>query len=147
MGYKVGSGIDEYTSNLANLAAESGEIGKRAVYAGMAIVANQIRSNIGGIPTGTGKDGKITQEQKDGLSAGLGISRIRENGGFIDAKTGFGGRNAAGQSNASVARMVESGTSKIGKHPFVGSAGRSAKGAAEAAIAKQIEEDINNCMK
>lgn len=146
MGYKVGSGIDEYISNLSNLAVEADEIGKMAVYDGMAVVANAIRSNIGGIPTGTGKDGKITPEEKAGLAAGLGISRIRINGGYIDVKTGFAG-STDGRSNASIARQVEGGTSKIQKRPFVGTAGRQAKAGAEAAIAKTIEEEINKRMK
>lgn len=146
MGYKVGSGIDEYISNLTNLSVDCEEIGKRAVYDGMAVVANAIRSNIGGIPTGTGKDGKITPEEKAGLSAGLGISKIRNSGGVIDAKTGFGGRTGK-MTNASIARQVESGTSKIQKRSFVGTAGRQAKSGAEAAITKTIEEEINKRMK
>lgn len=145
MGYKVGSGIDQYISNLTNLSVEANELGKRAVYDGMAVVANAVRSNIGGIPTGTHKDGKITPEEKAGLAAGLGISKIRESGGYIDAKTGFGGRTG-NKSNASIAMDVEGGTSKIQKHPFVGTAGRQAKAAAEAAIAKTIETEINQRM-
>ena len=147
MGYKVGNGIDQYMQSLTNLATQADEIAKRGIYDGMAVVADAIRSNIGGIPTGNGKDGKITPEQKEGLSAGLGISQIRNKGGVFDAKTGFAGTNANGEKNATVARKVESGTSKVRKYSFVSKAGASARGAAEQAIAKTIDDEINKIMK
>lgn len=143
MGYKVGKGIDKYIQNVTNLALESEEIVKRGVYDGMAVVANAIVAGISSIPTGQG----ITDEDKNGLRAGFGISRIENRGGTINAKTGFAGKNSAGKYNTAVARSIESGTSWRSKHAFVGTAGRKAKSGAEEAIAKTIDEEINKCMK
>lgn len=143
MGYKVGSGIDKLIEDFGNLALESEEISKRALYDGMKVVADAIVSNISGIKTGHG----ISEADIAGLRSGFGISRMQTKGSSIDAKTGFAGTNANGKKNSTVARGIESGTSYRAKQPFVSKAGRSAKGAAEAAIAKTLEEEINKRMR
>lgn len=142
MGYKVGSGIDKYIQNLTNLALESEEISKRAVYDGMAVVADAIVSGIGRVRPG----GSITEEDIEDLRGGFGISHIENRGGTINAKTGFAGKNRRGKSNMHVAIVIESGTSKAGKQNFVSTAGRQAKAAAEAAIAKTIDDEVNKRM-
>lgn len=143
MGYKIGSGIDQYIQHMTNLALESEEITKRGIYDGMKIVADAVAGNIGSIPTGKG----ITEQDVQDLRNGFGISRMRNSGGVIDVKTGFAGRNSKGQKNASVARSIESGTSYRNKHSFVSAAGRQAKAAAEQAIAKTIDDEINKRMR
>ncbi len=146
MGYKVGSGIDKYIENLTNLALESDEMVKRAVYDGMAVVADSITASIGGIPTGSGNNGKITAEERDALRGGFGISKIENRGDSINVKTGFAGRNQNGTANVVVARRVESGTSKVAKYPFVSRAVSAARSAAEQAIAKSLDDQINKTM-
>lgn len=142
MGYKVGKGIDKYIQHLTNLALESEEIVKRGAYDGMAVVADTIVAGISNIKP----VGDITDDDIADLRGGFGISRIENRGGTVNVKSGFAGKNRRGKKNATIARTIESGTSKTGKQAFVSSAGRRAKAAAEQAIAKTIDDEINKIM-
>lgn len=149
----VGTGIDNYISDLQNLLYNSEESAKRAVYVGAGIVTDEIRGAINGLPIGQPRQGKVTSAQKAGLLAGLGISSFKVTGSFINVKVGMDGYNSMvtkkypkGQPNALIARSLESGTSFSPRHAFIGPAVARSQKRAEEAIAKQLEEEIKKSM-
>lgn len=151
-------GIDNYIKQLNKLqaATRDGVIGK-AVYAGADVVANSVRSAIQSLPEGREGDssiGIVTPAQKRGLLDGFGISRMRDDGGFVNVKLGFDGYNSVktkkypnGQPNALIARAVNSGTTFRKKTKFVDKAVDSAKKAAEAAMDAACSREIEKIMK
>lgn len=151
-------GIDNYIKQLNKLqqSAKDGVIGK-AVYAGADVVANSVRAAIQSLPEGKEGDssiGIVTPAQKRGLLEGFGISRMRDDNGFVNVKLGFDGYNSVktkkypnGQPNALIARAVNSGTSFRKKTRFVDKAVNSAKKAAEAAMDAACSREIEKIMK
>lgn len=127
-------GFEEYEAKISQLDQEMKEhvIGY-AVYEGAKIVADEIRKATQALPvvTGFGTEdhplpGGVTAAQKSGLLEGLGISHMRNDGGYENVKVDFWDYNSTktekfpqGQPNQLVARGVESGTSWKRKHPFV----------------------------
>lgn len=118
------SGIDNYIKQLNKLqqSTKDGVVGK-TVYAGAAVVADSVRRAIQALPVGDGRaqgDGlvdTVTLPQKAGLLDGFGISRMKDDDGFVNVKLGFDGYNSTrtekyprGQPNALIARSVNSGT-------------------------------------
>lgn len=150
----VGAGIDNYIKALDQLTLRAEPQIKQAVYVGGGMVADAVRSAINDLPPRRGKFTEppvsgVTKSQKQGLLDGLGISSMRNDGGFINVHIGFDGYNSTitdnwprGVPNALVARSVESGTSWLKKHPFIAPAVRSVKTAAEMAMAAKFDEVI-----
>lgn len=129
-------GIDAYTKMLGELDRLTPDVCKAAVYAGAGVVANEIRSGIEKLKRVSdaeslaafqkGEATYINVSQKNGLREGFGISKIRHQNGYIDAKVGFDGYNSVvtkrwpnGQPNVMVAAGCESGSTVIIKQPFV----------------------------
>lgn len=157
-------GMDDYLGQLRRLsdpAQYRNYVGK-AVAAGAGIVADQIRENVRKIPTvGANERGTpenpltgITRSQKDGLLAGFGISKMRDDDGFLNVKLGFDGYNNLktkkypnGQPNSLIARSVESGTSFRRKHPFIAPAIKAAKDKAETKIGETLDKEISKLME
>lgn len=155
------SGIDNYISQLNKLqqSTKDGVVG-RTVYAGAEVVADSVRRAIQALPVGDGRarDGglidTVTLPQKAGLLDGFGISRMKDDDGFVNVKLGFAGYNATrtgryprGQPNALIARSVNSGTTFRKKTKFVDKAVNSAKKAAEAAMDAACSREIEKIMK
>lgn len=151
-------GIDTYIKQLDKLqaATKDGVIGK-TVYAGADVVANSVRSAIQSLPEGKEGDaglGAVTPAQKRGLLEGFGISKMRDDNGFVNVKLGFDGYNSVktkkypkGQPNALIARAVNSGTSFRKKTRFVDKAVTSSKKTAEAAMDAACSREIEKIMK
>lgn len=133
-------GLRDYELRLSRLGDQAPSIIGKAVYAGADIVADAVRSGIKGLPERSG----VT---KRGLEDGFGISPMQDDSGYLNVKLGFDGYNADGVPNVLMARVMESGTSKVPKHPFVRPAVNQAKGAAEARMAEVIDEEIDKLMK
>ena len=134
------NGVDEYVSALVALGRVSNGMIKRAVYDGAGVVADEVRAGINSLPE---KEG-IT---KRGLREGLGLSQMRDDSGYINTSLGFAGVNARGVPNVLMARIMESGTSKVKKHPFIRPALARAKDRAIAAMTASIDKDIKNTME
>lgn len=134
------SGLNDYELMISRLAKSTEDIAGRAIYAGADIVADAIRQNLSGLPERTG----VT---KRGLKDGLGIAPMQNDAGYINVKIGFDGYNANGVANVLMARIFESGTSKVQKHPFVRPAVNSSKARAEAEMARILDKEIKNIMK
>lgn len=154
-------GIDTYIKQLNRLqaATRDGVIGK-TVYAGAEVVADSVRRAIQALPVGDGRarDGglvdTVTLPQKAGLLDGFGISRMKDDDGFVNVKLGFDGYNSTktekypnGQPNVLIARSVNSGTTFRKKTKFVDKAVDSAKKAAEAAMDAACSREIEKIMK
>lgn len=154
-------GIDTYIKQLNKLqaATKDGVVGK-TVYAGAAVVADSVRRAIQALPVGDGRAqggglvDTVTLPQKAGLLDGFGISRMKDDDGFVNVKLGFAGYNSTrtekyprGQPNALIARSVNSGTTFRKKTKFVDKAVNSAKKAAEAAMDAACSREIEKIMK
>lgn len=155
-------GLEAYELRLSKLAdrKEIERIAGRAIYEGAAIMADEIKAGIEGLPvvTGYGTDndplsGGVTAVQKAGLIDGLGIAPMQDDAGFLNVKIGFDGYNRTktekypkGQPNQLVARGVESGTSWKQPHPFVKPAIARARKRVEKKMAETIDEEIEKLM-
>lgn len=154
-------GIDNYIKQLDKLqqSTKDGVVGK-TVYAGAAVVADSVRRAIQALLVGDGRarDGglvdTVTLPQKAGLLDGFGVSRMKDDNGFVNVKLGFDGYNSTrtekyprGQPNALIARAVNSGTTFRKKTKFVDKAVNSAKKAAESAMDAACSREIEKIMK
>lgn len=155
-------GLEEYELKLSKLGKDADRIAGKALYAGAAIMTDEIRRGIQSLPvvTGYGTEknplpGGVTAVQKRGLLDGLGIAKIQDNGsGFLNVKIGFDGYNQTktedypqGQPNQLVARGVESGSSWKQAHPFVKPAIAKARKKVEKKMAEIIDEEIEKLME
>lgn len=151
---KVNPNLDKYTKKLEQLQLDTRDkiIGK-AVYEGAGIVADAVRANINALATSNDFHEAVTPKQKAGLLAGLGISRMKDENGFINVKIGFNGYNSIrnkrypnGQPNALVARSLEKGTSTAPAQRFVAPAVKRAQASAENAMQEVVESEIDKIM-
>lgn len=133
------AGLEEYERRLSQLQTGSREIAGKAIYAGAEIVADAIRTKIQSLPSKTGTT-------KQGLLEGFGIAPLQDDSGYLNVKTGFNGYNAKGIPNALMARLFESGTSKVPKHPFVRPAVNASQKQAEAKMAEVLDQEIKKIM-
>ena len=150
-------GLEEYELRLSRMGKETTRIAGAAIYEGAAIVADEIKKGIRGLPvvTGYGTEtnplpGGVTSAQKQGLLDGLGIAPMQDQNGYLNVKIGFDGYNRTrtkeypeGQPNQLVARGVESGTSWKQKHPFI----RPAVTRSRARVERKMQEILDYEMK
>ena len=132
-------GLKEYELQLSRLQRGADEIAGKAIYAGAEIIADAIKQGIQGLPSKTGTT-------KQGLLDGFGIAPLQDDSGYLNVKIGFDGYNAKGVPNALMARVYESGTSKVPQHPFVRPAINASRKRAEAKMAEVLDEEINKIM-
>lgn len=150
------TGIDKYLAQLGKLGDKAEGLCKRALYDGAGVVANEVRSEIQGLPTTdrNGEPQQAFQYEVEGLLQGLGIAKMKVAGGVISTRVDFDGYNRMkskaypnGHPNSMVARAINSGTSKRPKNPFMARAIKRAKALAEQAMAARMDADINEIMK
>lgn len=153
--------LEEYELRISLLGKNTERIAGAAIYAGAAIVADEIKKGIESLPVVRGYGspanplpGGVTSVQKQGLRDGMGISSMQNNSGYINVKVGFDGYNATqtqkypqGQPNQLVARGVESGTSWKQKNPFVRTSVTRAKKTAEEKMASVLDYEMGKIMK
>lgn len=156
----VGKGLDSYISYLQKIDAVTDEAIGEAVYEMAKVVADSVRSGIQALPTvsnqaniATYKKGysRLSDEEKQGLLDGFGVSPMQDDGGYINVKLGFDGYNSVktkkypkGQPNALIARVTESGSSYREKTPFIRPAVKAARKPAEKAGQAKIDEKIKS---
>lgn len=154
----VGKGLDSYISYLQKIDAVTDEAIGEAVYEMAKCVADSVRSGIQALPTvsnraniATYKKGysRLSDEEKQGLLDGFGVSPMQDDGGYINVKLGFDGYNSVktkkypqGQPNALIARVTESGSSYREKTPFMRPAVNASRKQAEAAGREIIDKKI-----
>ena len=155
-------GFEEYEARLSKLDHElKQDVIGRAVWEGARVVADEIRKATEALPVITGYGtpdhplpGGVTKAQKAGLLDGLGVSHIRDDHGYINAKIDFWGYNDTktekwpkGQPNQLVARGVESGASWKQKKPFVRPTVNRSKNRAIEAMKKEVDKELKKIMK
>lgn len=143
------TGLEDTLAALAKLEGETEGVVKRAVYEGVSVLADAVRSHIDSIETAGPSDWerRRREEQKAGLKAGLTTYDIRSKGGYIEGGVGFTGYNALRQPNRKIARVFNSGTSFSRKQPFFSRAVRGARQAARQAVVTETEKNIEKYMK
>ena len=125
---------EEFALAISRLATGSEEISKKAIYAGADIIADKIKSNLEGV---------LSSEATGELVASFGVTPISlDSSGNFNAKIGFDGYDSKGVANQLKARVIESGTSKKQKHPFVRPAVNATKKQAVARMGEVIDEEI-----
>ena len=152
---------DVWIKQLEKLNANRDETLGRAIYAGAAIVADEIRREINALPVQNGVHGSedrlidsVTSVQKKGLLDGFGVSKLKNENGFLNVKLGFDGYNATrtkkyprGQPNAMIARSINSGTTFRAKRPFVRNAVRATQNRAVEKMESVLDVEIKKIMK
>lgn len=132
---------DDYMRQLEKLADRSEEAIKKAIHAGAGVLTDQIRENL--------EENLAGSEQSTGaLEASLGISPVaQDRDGVWNAKIGFDGYDEKGVPNQLKARVMESGSSKVQKRPFIRPAVNAKRREAVEAMQKVIDEEIEKNMK
>lgn len=126
-------GLDEYRDKINQLGLRAEGVCKYAVYPGAAIVIDAVKANT---PVDTGD-----------LRNSTFLKVFKNKNGYIYTQIGWDGYDRNGTPNALKANVLESGTSKRQKHPFIRQAVNRVKKAAEFAIATALDEKINEIMK
>ena len=149
-------GIDEYLEKLNKIGDKTTGLCKRALYDGAAVLADAVRSEVQALPV-TDRNTEPQQVlgyERDGLLAGLGIAKMKDDVGVVSTRVDFDGYNRLksktypnGHPNSMIARAINSGTSKRPKNPFMNRATRAARAKAEAAMAARMDADIEEIMK
>ena len=125
---------EDYALKLSKMATDSEEIAKKAIYEGSKIVADKIKSNLGGV---------LSPEATGDLLESFGVTPISKNkDGDWNAKIGFDGYDEKGVANQLKARVMESGTSTRTKHPFVRPAVNSTKKRVIQKMGEVIDEEL-----
>lgn len=138
MTFKAG---EDYMLKLSRLAYGSEAIAKKAIYEAADIVTNKIRENLEANLAGS-------TQSTGALSKSLGITPIlQDKNGVWNAKIGFDGYDEKGVPNQLKARVMESGSSKVQKRPFVRPAMLAKKKEAEETMNRVVNEEIEKRMK
>lgn len=131
----IGKGLNDYIAYLQKLNVITDEAISKAVYEMAKPVADAVRANIQALPTVTNAANiatyrkgysRLSEEERQGLLDGFGISPMQNDSGYINVKLGFDGYNSIktkkypnGEPNALIARVTESGSSYRQKTPFM----------------------------
>ena len=159
-------GIDEYAKVLETLGSESEEVVKSAVYKGAALVADEIKSALRGLPVEEGENGLppmgspehkisgVSRRQKADLIDSFGLAPIENDNGYIQTKAGVDGYGSIptkkypkGVPNAMLMRSIESGTTFREAHPIFRQATNRARKRAEKAMADEIDDQLKQRFK
>ena len=125
---------DEFALALSHLATQSDEIAKKAIFEGAKVIADKIKSNLEGV---------LSSEATGELVASFGVTPIEKDAsGNWNAKIGFDGYGTDGVANQLKARVLESGSSKQRKKPFVRPAVNATKKQVVEKMGQVINEEI-----
>ena len=134
----VAKAAEEYAIKLSQLAsADQREIAGHAIYEAADIVADEARRRLQGV---------IKGPSTGALAASLGIAKMQETADGYNVKIGFSGYDAKGVPNVLKARVMESGSSKQKKRPFMRPAVQATKDAAVKKMGEVIDEEIARIM-
>ena len=159
-------GFDAYEKQIKALQRDATKVCKAVVYPGAGVLAEAVRAEVEALPTisdaqlranwraGVAQQPSLSEGQKAGLAASLGIASIRrEPDGMIRTSVGFEGYNGVktkfnpnGQPNPEIARSLEKGTSYLKRDAFMARAVRKAKASAIAAMSAEADAQIARIM-
>ncbi len=153
------NGINEYIAELQSLEKNTSPAIGKAIYNGAGWVADCIREAVLMLPVDprvyvNDERWGIHPDQKEGLLDGLGISKLRNDNGYLNVKIGFDGYNKIqterwpnGQPNVMVARATESGTSFLPKFGTISQTVRESRRECERVMRETIDEEIQKITK
>ena len=128
------NGLKDIQEKLSRLSQDAGNVAKEAVYAGAGVVADQIRANLRRVLSG---------QSTGDLEASLGITPISMDNKMVwNAKVGFDGYDSKGVPNQLKANVLESGSSRQPKRPFVRTAVTASRKRAVEAMERVVDEAI-----
>lgn len=122
-------GLDEYAEKLARLQYRAIGVMKYALYPGAGVVLDAVKNRV---PVDNG-------DLRDACE----LRQMQNENGYIYTQITFPGYDRKGVPNQLKANVLESGTSKRKKRPFIRPAFDASKAQAEAAIATALDEKIN----
>lgn len=125
-------GIGEYQKLLASLGASAEGVCKYAIYDAAGLVVDSIKSN--------------TPERTGDLKNSTSLIDFQNKDGFIYTKVDWPGYDRKGVPNRIKARVLESGSSKQQKRPFIRPAVNAVKSKAIALIQFNLDRKINELM-
>lgn len=159
-------GIDEYSKKLEILFKDTEKVVREAVYEGAAVVADEIKAGLKGLPIEEGENGLppvgtvehklsgVSRRQKSDLIDSFGLAPIENDGGYIQTKAGVDGYGSIptkkypnGVPNAMLMRSVESGTTFRNKNPVFRKAVNRSRKRCEDKMAETIDQKIKEIMK
>lgn len=128
-------GMDMYLKELQAL--EKGAVGvmKMGVYDGAKIIADEVRSQLRATI-------QHPEESTGELEKSFYLAEMTNKNGYVYTEMGFAGYDRKGVPNIIKARVMESGSSRQKKTPFIRKAVNSAKEACIAAMSKTVDEQI-----
>jgi HK97 gp10 family phage protein len=124
---------DDFMFKLSRLETDIENIAKKAIYAGVKVVADAMKANLEGV---------LSEKATGELVAAMGITPIKLLGGQWTAKVGFDGYDAHGVAYQLIARVLESGTSTIKKRPFMRKTMNQVKNRVAEVMTQVIDEEM-----
>ena len=129
---------EEYAIKLSRLAAaDQRDVAGKAIYQAADIVADEVRARLNGV---------IKGPSTGALAASLGVAKLQETADGWNVKIGFDGYDSKGVPNVLKARVLESGSSKQQKRPFMRPAVNATRKAAVEKMGEVIDEEIAQIM-
>ena len=132
------SALKQLNKNMSDLVAAANvtKVCKFSLYEGASVAADELRKSVNGLQRVTDVEAihgwekmtptLISVSQKNGLRAGLGVTKIRTRGGVWSVRIGFDGYNSVvtkrwpnGQPNQMIAASCEHGSSAMLEQPFI----------------------------
>lgn len=118
---------------------DADEVAKRAVYVGAGYMAERVKESLRSV---------VSENATGDLEKSLGITPIKLNrNGDWAAKIGFSGYDRRGTSNILKARVLESGSSKQQKRPFVSTALKRYRKIAQERMKNEAEITIDKILE
>ena len=159
-------GIDEYSKRLEALFKDTEKVVREAVHEGAAVVADEIKAGLKGLPIEEGENGLppvgtpedklsgVSRKQKSDLIDSFGLAPIENDNGYIQTKAGVDGYGSIptakypnGVPNAMLMRSIESGTTFRNKQPVFRRAVNRSRKRCEKKMQETIDEKIKEIME
>lgn len=149
-------GLDDVFAMLKSIGGDIESVQKQAVYAGMAVIRDEVVRQIEALPEQRGYLPKdklprdvITPREKEQLLKHIGIAQMDNKDGTVSTRISFDGytnivtkKYKKGLPAILVARSINSGSSVRSKHPFM----RNARAASKAKALAAAEEAARNAL-
>lgn len=150
-------GLDDIFAKLKAMGGDIESVQKQAVYAGMAVIRDEVVRQIEALPEQRGYIKEqdlprdvITPREKEQLLKHIGIAPMENVGGTVSTRISFDGytdiktkKYSNGLPAVLVARSINSGSSVRTKHPFM----RQAQAAAKAKAVDAAEQAAREVLK
>lgn len=134
------TGIDLYIDQLQKLGGSTVGVMKKGTYDGAAIIADEVRKHLRGVI-------RHPEESTGDLEKSMYLAKMQTKSGYVYTEIGFAGYDRKGVPNIIKARVMESGTSRQKKTPFIRPAFTAAQEKCIAAMQKTVDDEIKKLME